>query len=1190
MRRTVLHLIALFVTLIGLGRARANISFATLDSWELDGWEPRGVPVRSVDGNFYGVTARGGARDAGVIYRVTPEGAYTIVCHLAKAARDLTVSGLAGPIAGLIAGPDGSLYGTIGWKDERDAGAIFRFTPDGALTVLHRFTGPQDSLAGGYPAGRLCAGPDGALYGVTLRGGIHNGGIIFRLASDGAFSVLHHFESNGIGIPPGPNALTTGRDGALYGTTYEGGNSDEGTFFRLTTDGEFSTLYSFPASGVVHPSGELVEGEDGVFYGVGNPASMDNTSCVFKVAVRTGEFTVLHSFGTVAGDDSGAGLQAGLTFADGYLYGVTASGGEGGSGTLFRLDSEGNLTVLYSFTSAEGGWPIAPPALFPDGSLLCTSLMAPTRLGVGGSLYRVSTEGVASPAHVFGESSESDVDGLVEGDNGTLYGIARSGGAHGFGTFFKIVPGQSHVVLHHFHPAEGGVLQGGLVRGEDGNFYGLRDAAYDPGDGKTYLTKPSAFRITANGEYTRLHTFSDAEGSNPVAPLTRGHDGALYGTMNRGGSADLGYSPETGTAFKLTQAGAFTLLHDFNGTDGAWPLGALYHAADGNLYGVTARGGAANKGVIFRLAPSGEYSVLHAFSGADGEYPYTALTEDSDGSLFGAAFYGGYFGSGVTYRLTATGDFSIVRSCQRWGELPAEALLAGGDGFFYGTSSYDSTGTVYRISRTGAFTVLHDFFASRGDLREGSFPFAAMLRASNGDLYGTTSQGGVGGGGTVFRLRFEPPVAVDDLLFVVPGKPATIDAFGNDAYVQGNGFKVEITVQPRLGKAIVQVGARGVFTYMPGPGFRESDSFTYTITDSSGRTSTATVMVRNPFAAGRGRFAPVLLRGGVPAGVLRVKVTETGVFTGSLRVDGALSAFRGIFNFQGNFQTALRISRSGFALLSLHLDPVTGLLTGTLNMPGSDEIVLLAEAKLAGKPLPEAPTGRYTLLLRPPDSPFGAPQGCGWATFTVDKRGGSRLSGRFGNGLSWSASTALRADGALPLFVEAGRFGSLHGTLRFRTTERSDCDGVLSWLFPQPSGVSSRMELIGPQPLSVEGSRYVAPARGRHGLDFTDLSQPIADLRGAAFSGQTVIFNSRGAVPMLGSVDKFAFSLNRQTGVFTGRAPTGLGPADSVHLSGVLFQRSNKGYGVSYTQTRVRAGVPEAIDFESGAAVELDPR
>jgi uncharacterized repeat protein (TIGR03803 family) len=319
---------------------------------------------------------------------------------------------------------------------------------------------------------------------------------------------------------------------------------------------------------------------------------------------------------------------------------------------------------------------------------------------------------------------------------------------------------------------------GVLFQGSDGNFYGTSDRGglAECADGASsdpyYTGCGTVFKITPAGKETVLHSFAAAPGDGTApAVLIQGSDGNFYGATAGGGANNAG------TVFKLTPEGVETILYSFKGgTDGAAAQG-LIQANDGNFYGTTAGGGANNAGTVFRLTSEGVETILYSFSGRqdappeganDGANPIGQLLQGTDGNFYGVTALGGLQAPdvmdgtcGTVFEVTPEGVETILhRFSGPDGQSPAAGLIQGNDGNFYGTTTGGNTtfGTVFKVTPQGVETTLYIFSPSSP-----STPFDptnALTQGTDGNLYGTTSGGGMNQGGTMFQLTPEGAVAV----------------------------------------------------------------------------------------------------------------------------------------------------------------------------------------------------------------------------------------------------------------------------------------------------------------------------------------------------------------------------------------------------------------------------------------------
>jgi len=372
---------------------------------------------------------------------------------------------------------------------------------------------------------------------------------------------------------------------------------------------------------------------------------------------------------------------------------------------------------------------------------------------------------------------------IVQGPNGNLYGMTENGGANGdYGTIFEITPA-GRLNLYSFcsqtNCLDGRNPAGGIILA-NGSLYGT--TAY----GGTNSASGTVFKIDATGRLTTLYNFCQhvgfggicTDGSSPTGAMVHATNGNFYGTTF-GGGGPLG---SFGTVFEITPSGTLTTLYRFcpqiGCADGSFPTGALIQATDGNIYGTTRVGGEGG-GTIFRITPAGEFTVLYTFcsqSGCtDGGNPTAGLIQASDGNFYGTTAGGGIFkgddcqvgGCGTVFRISPAGKFTtLYRFCPESGCVdgrgPEGGVIQASDGNLYGTTTGGGSGkwgTIFRIASSSGLTTLYSF-CSQTNCTDGSGPQAGLVQASNGLLYGTTYTGGTGTNcsfnqcGTVFSLSF----------------------------------------------------------------------------------------------------------------------------------------------------------------------------------------------------------------------------------------------------------------------------------------------------------------------------------------------------------------------------------------------------------------------------------------------------
>lgn len=390
------------------------------------------------------------------------------------------------------------------------------------------------------------------------------------ISAQTSYEVAAPLGATASGRPMG--GLVKASNGTLYGTVSNYLAPQCGTVYKMTEDDTVTVIHQFEFTEGCHPVGELVQGSDGHLYGTttdGGP-NVDNvivggTGTIFRISLPDESFSMVHAFAPYDEENGwypeGVTPFAGLTVgADGALYGTTNGGG-------------------------------ALPGVFcPSGS------SAP-----GGTIFRITTAGVLTVVHTLDSSTEGCAPnaGLTLGPDGNLYGTtAASGGLGGEGTIFKVTPA---------------------------------------------------------GSFTRLFLFAQhagcacwADGASPQGDTVFDASGNLFGTTANGGPAGTG----SGTVWRMSPTGAFTVLKGFSGADGAFPIAGLTLGSDGSIYGTTSSGGLNTIGTAFRITPAGVHELLYSFSNPTGGVPDGRLLETSRHVFLGTAQVGGDLGGGVVFRMS----------------------------------------------------------------------------------------------------------------------------------------------------------------------------------------------------------------------------------------------------------------------------------------------------------------------------------------------------------------------------------------------------------------------------------------------------------------------------------------------------------------------------------------------------------
>lgn len=470
---------------------------------------------------------------------------------------------------------------------------------------------------------------------------------------------------------------------------------------------------------------------------------------------------------------------------------------------------------LADFTSAEGNMSEAPLLLGTDGNFYGTASSGGAHNH--GSIFKITPAGVETTLYSFtgGNDGASPDAGLTEGPDGNFYGEAASGGPfentgdpENFGTIFKITPSGTLSVIYSFSgEADGAEPFDGLVLGPDGNFYGVTEASGTYSNG-LFSGQGDVFKITPTGTLTTLYSGSDVNapisimlgtdgnlyvsnlgggvlkltlGGSPtlytdgsalggVSGLTQGNDGNFYGTTRFGGANG------DGQFFQMTSAGDFTVLHTFDGTDGASPFSPPITGMDGLLYGTTAYDGANSGGTFYSIATGGSFNTLYSFTatlnGTTLGTPLGAPIEYSDGSFYGAASAGGADGRGGIYKITDSTDLPSSNPTPSIGQISPNTIAAGsGETVVTLTGAGFVAGSVVKWNGTALSTTF-----------ESATQVLAVIPSTDLGTAGTATVTVVNptpGGGTSGNFS----ETIQTVTATTPATPTGLTAFSEDGYV-----------------------------------------------------------------------------------------------------------------------------------------------------------------------------------------------------------------------------------------------------------------------------------------------------------------------------------------------------------------------------------------------------------------------
>ncbi|HEY3779424.1 MAG TPA: choice-of-anchor tandem repeat GloVer-containing protein [Rhizomicrobium sp.] len=358
-------------------------------------------------------------------------------------------------------------------------GSVFAFAAFAAsaqarsFTVLHSFAGtPND---GSYDYNPVTFDAAGDILGATNLGGTDNDGTIYKITPGKTETVLYSFTGGSEGYDPNAGVTLDPKSGNIYGTTTFGGSGSCrngcGVLYELAADGTYTVLHTFAVSTDGEwPVGTLLRDKHGNLFGVAGGGGPNNGGTVFEYSAK-GAFTVLHAFGS-----SGDGFQpvGNLMREAGNLYGVTNSGGTDQYGTVFKLAPDGTLTTLYSFTGgADGGYPTGGIDHDTAGNLYGATNLAGNGTAPYGTVYKLAPDGTLTTLYTFAGGTDG---GWPAGSTllaqGKVYGTTTWGGANEDGVVYEVDPvSGTETVLHSFAGDDGLIPESGLIK-KGGRLYG----------------------------------------------------------------------------------------------------------------------------------------------------------------------------------------------------------------------------------------------------------------------------------------------------------------------------------------------------------------------------------------------------------------------------------------------------------------------------------------------------------------------------------------------------------------------------------------------------------------------------------------------------------------------------------------------------------------------------------------------
>ncbi len=453
---------------------------------------------------------------------------------------------------------------------------------------------------------------------------------------------------------------------------------------------------------------------------------------IFSIDPDGTKFLKVKSFPKAEGVTPGGKL---LKASDGLWYGVSTNGGFG-FGVIFKMNADGTgYSVIFSFDKLGGANPTAGLREGTDGFLYgCTSAGGSTNTGV---LFKVKKDGSGFQKLIdFSGANGSDpVGSLITMSDGTLYGVTTAGGSNGAGILYKInQDGSSFSKLIDFDFTTGATPISGLLRASDGNLYGLTADGGAHGNG-------IIFRFQINtGSIASILDLNFASSGGAWGDLIQGADSKLYGISS------------LGPAFSLNLDGTgYTLIYDFSTEQ---PAGNITQMSTGEIVGMTQYGGALGTGMLFKLTTSGYTKLLDLSASTGQSLSYglqSAITEFSPGVMLVLANGGGPSNNGTIFSYNASA-VGVLKQFPIETMYPRADLMMGIDGGLYGVAEFGGAagaGVIFKVETSGTYTKLFEFDGST----TGANPRGRLVQNSAGVLFGTTSSGGTGNTGTIFKIN-----------------------------------------------------------------------------------------------------------------------------------------------------------------------------------------------------------------------------------------------------------------------------------------------------------------------------------------------------------------------------------------------------------------------------------------------------
>ena len=671
------------------------------------------------------------------------------------------------------------IWGVTGYGGTNKGGVLFNTDENGNnFNVKNNFSIEN---VGTYPQGRMAEAPNGNLYGTTYSGGDYDDGVLFEYNPNAnTYSVLYNFEEVTSGKDPNDVIYFNGK---LYGTTSHGGQYDLGTFYEFDINTNiYKRLFTFTNSTSTYPRGGLLLADNNKIYGVTLFGGNYDDGQIYEYDPILDTLIIKDNFSeyTEGSRPYGYLIQA----EDGFVYGLTTNGSQNNgrifkydisTGTLSKVFELGDIDARYGLSLVNGG----------DGKLYGTTLYNTSN--VGGVLFNYDlSSGIVTKLYEFSEGTElgSRPGNISILSNGKIYGTTSNSGNYDGGNLYEYdILLDTITIVEYSNGYNESKPTGMFVEATNGGIYGFTSGIYD-GEGAI-----CEFNLIASSLVNNIYFNLSPNGRIPMGGLVQASNGKLYGVTKEGGVFNYGalyeYNLSNNTiSTKLNFRGSngmypngkiiinndkiygvtkydsinwkgviyeydlatetMTILHNFvNSTEGETPIGELFLADNGKLYGTTNNGGATNNGTIYEYdLQTGVYTKLVDLESSIGRFPTDGLVQANNGKLYGLTQGGGASYRGVLYEYTPSSGAYTVKLDFSNMENPLGRLTLASDGALY-ACAYDGGsnnyyGGIFKYTpSTNEYIELFSFSGS-----DGSGPSSTLIEGANGKLYGLTSSGG----------------------------------------------------------------------------------------------------------------------------------------------------------------------------------------------------------------------------------------------------------------------------------------------------------------------------------------------------------------------------------------------------------------------------------------------------------------